>query len=153
MSGEQEHGEPPGTPGQQTEVSAAPSLWGGVVRRVLAIGVGFALGSGVLLGGLVLHDFFRYYFDDCCSKESVARLGIAKIDEVVVAYKKTHGDYPPSLEVLTVPENGETPALEDKDLNDPWGNSFRYDPSDRHPTTGRPKIFTTSPKGREVSNW
>jgi hypothetical protein len=122
----------------------------GGVRTILLRAALLGLPFWLVLAGLAMNDFFCY---DCCSKEAEARFSIQFIEDAVAAYKATHGEYPPSLEVLIVPENGKPAPLEDRDLNDFWGGKFRYDLSDRHPQTGRPKIFTVSPKGQEISNW
>jgi hypothetical protein len=87
------------------------------------------------------------------SAEADARLGIAKIQTAVVAYHTKHGEYPPNLKVFTEIEGSASAYLLDKDLIDPWGKPYRYEPTNCHPVTGRPKISTTTPKGVEISNW
>ncbi len=84
---------------------------------------------------------------------ATAQLKINKIERALVAYKVSHGEYPQSLEELTQSENGKPALLEAVELHDPWGGTYRYDPSSRHPQTGRPIIFTVSPKRDEISNW
>jgi hypothetical protein len=62
-----------------------------------------------------------------------------------------HGTFPANLGVLTQPEAGKSAALEEKDLVDPWGNQFTYNPGDLS-ATGRPLISTTAPSGVTISN-
>jgi hypothetical protein len=105
---------------------------------------------GFLVFWAVVYDFLH---NPGYPKEAAARLGIARVEGALAAYQATHGECPPSLRVLIVPENGKAAPLEDKELLDPWGGPFRYDPSNRHPQTGRPRIFTVSPQGDKISNW
>jgi hypothetical protein len=118
-----------------------------IVLRAVLIGVPI----GFVLGGLALNNYFRY--GEFGQKEATAHLQTQKLADACSAYKDKHGEYPPSLEVLTVPESGKVAPLEDKDLLDPWGGKFHYDLSNRDRQTGRPKIFTVSPEGQEISNW
>jgi len=87
------------------------------------------------------------------TQEDLVRIRISNIENAAVAYKKRHGDYPPSLNDLIASDNGKPPALEESDLFDIWGNPFGYDPSQRHPHTGIPRIFTVAPEKYEISNW
>lgn len=90
------------------------------------------------------------YLDD--AKESNARLQIANIETAVKAYKISHGDFPSSLEVLTVPDGGKPAALDRNDITDPWGNEFQYQPQ-AVSSKGIPKIATQAPSGLVIANW
>src|SRR5690349_19374265 len=116
-------------------------------RIALFLGCAF----GLVVFWTVVYDYL--FNPGCCSKESAARIGVSDIEHAVVTYKNAHGDYPPSLKELIVPESGKPALLDVLDLNDPWGRAFRYDTSQCHPQTGRPKIFTVSPDGQTISNW
>jgi general secretion pathway protein G len=91
------------------------------------------------------------YLDD--ANESAAKLKITNIEMAASSYKLKHGTFPPSLQDLCAVEQGATAAyLEEKDILDPWGNLFQYDPSHLSPT-GKPHIFTVSPGGAQLGNF
>ncbi|HEX5272406.1 MAG TPA: hypothetical protein VFW33_18040, partial [Gemmataceae bacterium] len=58
-----------------------------------------------------------------------------------------------SLKELTLPEDDKRAPLDAMGIVDPWGGTFRYDPSNCQPETGRPRISTVTPDGTELSNW
>ena len=86
-------------------------------------------------------------------RENVASQQIHRIDTAVHYYNVSSGAYPASLNLLTVPVKGAAPLLDPDDLQDPWGAAFRYNPTECNPQTGKPRIFTVSPQGVELSNW
>ncbi len=104
----------------------------------------------VILAGVGSIALFRYIDD---AKESTAKVQIATIEKAVGVYKTTHGDYPANLEVLCAREGNKDAYLEEKDITDPWGNRFVYDPANRS-STGKPHISVMqSPSGNPISNW
>src|SRR5262245_35011142 len=81
------------------------------------------------------------YLDD--AKEKAALAGVTKLEQAAAAYKVNHGDWPASLTDLCMAEDGKPAALEEKELKDPWEQFYVYEASNRHPTTGKPKIYST----------
>jgi hypothetical protein len=107
---------------------------------------------GVLLLGVVVLAAIVYYSNVGEPNEPAAKLKIQTIEAALGTYKLKHGEYPSSLEPLTLSDDGKPPLLEDRDLIDPWGKPFQYSPEELSPT-GKPKVFTTSPQGEVISNW
>jgi hypothetical protein len=139
MSGEAQHDDTLG------EAPPAPSD-----RRALVI-------VGALVGGLVLlvacwvfWSNFRYY-DGGNTREEYTRAKISTIESAVKDYKERHGEYPPSLAVLTERQDGLPGYLEKKDIIDEWGVPIRYDPKDLT-RSGKPRIYTFDHDGRLISN-
>jgi general secretion pathway protein G len=90
------------------------------------------------------------YLDD--ANESAAKLKIQSIETAVNSYKLKHGDFPQSLEALTVQSDAGSHAyLEQRDIIDPWGKEYQYNPGQLS-TTGKPYIGTTTPSGAPISN-
>jgi general secretion pathway protein G len=105
----------------------------------------------VMLAGVGAYSYMHYLEQ---SRESIARLGITHIQQAVEDYKMTMGEYPDSLEVLTQPMENKPAALEAKDLVDPWGQRYVYEPQNKNPTTFRPRISSTHPTGgQQIANW
>ena len=103
----------------------------------------------VILAGVGSVALFRYLDD---AKENTARLGIAKIETAIGGYRNSHGDqFPPNLQVLTVPENGKASYLEPSDIIDPWGKEFQFNPQQTS-NSGKPFVGTTTPGGLTISN-
>jgi len=105
----------------------------------------------VILVSVLSVGLFKYLDE---AREDAARIGIAKIEFAVNAYKIKHGQFPQSLQELTgASEVGHSASLEVTDLNDPWGQQYQYQPQVTSPT-GKPKIMTTSPSsGKVIQNW
>jgi hypothetical protein len=111
------------------------------------------VGSGLFFLGLFDALFPGRYGCDY-SRVDWTRVKIATIEKHVQDYKNRHGEYPASLAVLTVSEDGKAaPDLEQRDLMDEWGAPIRYDPRQRDTRTDRPKIFSVTPEGDEIRNW
>lgn len=103
-------------------------------------------------GGVI---YMRYYDE---AKESRAKLDINTLDQTVQAYKvQSGGDYPLELGVLVQPTpDGKPAALEERALLDPWGQPYQYDPQNRHPLTGKPRIYSLGPRSdgsAPIANW
>ena len=96
----------------------------------------------VILAGVGSVVVFKYLDE---AKESAARLGIAKIETAVGAYKVKHGNFPSSLQELTqATEQGQTASLEVTDLVDPWNQQYQYQPAVR-----APRASPKSPRSRQ----
>jgi general secretion pathway protein G len=107
----------------------------------------------VLAGASV--PIYLNYLDN--AKRDRAKVDVQTLQTAIEAYKTEHGQYPQSLQVLTMPDQamGSFATLEQKALIDPWGNPYVFDPSTMHPQTGRAKIYSQGPPGRGmvISNW
>jgi general secretion pathway protein G len=105
----------------------------------------------VMLAGLGTWSYMRYLEG---ARESKAKLDITHISQAVEAYKLDAGDYPPDLVTLTQPLENKPAALEGKDIVDPWGQQYVYEPQNINPSTFKPKIYSAHPTGgNPISNW
>jgi general secretion pathway protein G len=105
----------------------------------------------VMLAGLSAWGYTRYLET---ARERKAVMDIHHIAEAVEGYKnETQSDYPDNLDVLTQPGEGKPAFLEAKDLIDPWGTRYQYEPANRNPNTGRPKISSTHQANPPLTNW
>ncbi len=83
-----------------------------------------------------------------------ARLGIANLENALVAHRLANGEWPATLEALCLPTPEGKPALLDaKQLLDPWGEPYQYEPQNLSPTTGKPRIYALEPDGTPIANW
>lgn len=103
----------------------------------------------VMLAGVGAYSYMRYLES---SRESIAKLQITHLTEAVEAYKVDNGSFPESLATLTAAEGGKPAYIEVKDLNDPWGRPYQYEPGNVNPM-GRPRISTQAPSGTPIANW
>lgn len=80
------------------------------------------------------------------ANQSGAVARIHSLEVALRAYAADHGRYPERLEVLVTPdEQGRTYLWSEQALQDPWGNSMRYDP----PHKGRQyRIYSFGADGR-----
>lgn len=97
---------------------------------------------------------FRYLDD---AKQGSAKMAISNIDTAVKSYCIQQGDYPEDLTILTQPLEGKPAYLEADQLIDPWKRPYVYERESRHPSTGRPLIYSNGanvgdPNGR-ITNW
>jgi general secretion pathway protein G len=97
---------------------------------------------------------FRYLDE---SRERIAKSGVKTLETAVNAYKITHGDYPPNLQVLTVASDGKPAPLAAEALIDPWQREYVYEPQNINPNTAVPRIYSLganpgNPQG-VISNW
>jgi general secretion pathway protein G len=104
----------------------------------------------VMLAGLGAWSYMRYLEN---ARESKAKLDITHIGEAVEIYNSESGDYPENLQILTQPSDGKHAYLEVKDIVDPWGQQYQYEPQNRNPATGRPRISSTHQGGTPIANW
>jgi general secretion pathway protein G len=103
----------------------------------------------VMLAGVAAYSYMSYLEG---AREKTAKLQITHLEEAVSAYNIDNGSMPESLQVLAQSEGGKHAAVEVKDLNDPWGKPYVYEPNNLSPT-GKPRISTTTPAGQSISNW
>jgi general secretion pathway protein G len=106
----------------------------------------------VVLAGLGIGVF--YYLDS--SKDRIALIQIRNLESAVDGYKALHGDYPESLDQLTMREGDKPAPLSQQQLMDPWNRKYVYDPSHQHPTTGKPHIMSLGANpgtSQPIANW
>jgi len=77
-----------------------------------------------------------------------AKMDIKSIEKAVVSYQLQHGQYPQSLQELTVPDPvyQTPPKLDLKSITDPWGRPYNYNPG-QFTTRGVPTISSGGPNG------
>src|SRR5580765_6692510 len=87
-----------------------------------------------------------------------AENGIRMLEVAVWTFEMKHHRLPDDLRALTVQEEGESrPILSEKQLLDPWGQLYRYDPKRLDPNSiaNRPLIWSFGPPGANapISTW
>jgi general secretion pathway protein G len=102
----------------------------------------------VMLAGVGAWGYMKYLDN---AKIQKAKMDCVHISEAVEGYYATTGQYPTNLQELTQAGNGQKAYLDPKEIIDPAGQPYHYDPSLQSPT-GKPKISTVI-LGTEVSNW
>jgi general secretion pathway protein G len=102
----------------------------------------------VMLAGLGAWGYMKYLDN---AKVQKAKMDCVHISEAVEGYYVQNGTYPSSLQELTQSGNGQKAYLDPKEIIDPAGQQYRYDPN-MQSATGKPKISTVI-LGQEVSNW
>jgi general secretion pathway protein G len=103
----------------------------------------------VMLAGISAYSYMSYLEG---AREKTAKIQITQLEEAVMDYNVDNGTMPDSLQILTQSEGGRHAKIEAKQLNDPWGKPYAYEPNNLSPT-GKPRISTTSPGGLPISNW
>ena len=100
------------------------------------------------VGGVI----YMRYLDE--AKVSRAKLDIHAIETVVLSYKTSNSEFPPSLVILTQPQDNGPAYLEQSAIIDPWGHEYQYDPNALNPLTGKPRISSMGPGGgAPIANW
>lgn len=80
----------------------------------------------------------------------VAKERINRIDKAIQAYKQKNGKLPATLDELT----STNPAyLIERDLLDPWGRIYQFDPSGPRNRGNIPDVWTETPDGETIGNW
>jgi general secretion pathway protein G len=88
------------------------------------------------------------------SKESTAKINITTLTGLAETYRTTNeGNPPASLSELAHPTNGSKPLTAEKNLLDPWGKPYGYDPSGPHNGGLQVDIWATTPEGKQIGNW
>jgi type II secretory pathway pseudopilin PulG len=90
------------------------------------------------------------------SKRDIAKVQCMNLQKAVEYYKMRHHTWPENLAILAQPQEAAPALIEEKDLYDPWGNPFVFEPGQQSPT-GKPLIYSQGPNqgdssGR-ISNW
>ncbi len=129
--------------------SRAAARVGFTLMEVLVVVAILVVLAGV--GGVI---YMRYLED---AKRDIAKTNIENLSVVVESFKVKYGDYPPTLDVLTQPIDGGSAYLEQAALLDPWQQPFVYEPENRNPLTGKPRIYSYGgAQGNQagwISNW
>jgi len=81
------------------------------------------------------------------AKVKAARTQAKHISSMCENYAADHGDYPPTLETLSLPDDmlNNSPRCDHKDLMDPWNREYQF----QHDEHGRMVIFTLNPKNQQ----
>jgi general secretion pathway protein G len=87
------------------------------------------------------------------AREKKAMADIQHITQLLDTYKTDLGDYPESLQVLTQPTESKPAYIEAKDLMDPWGQAYVYEPQNKNPMTFRPRVSSTHQTSPPLTNW
>ena len=84
---------------------------------------------------------------------SRAMSDIKDIEKALDAYKAKNGKWPDDLESLTT---GPSPLLSKAALTDPWKRPYQFDPSDLHPKTKVPRVWSEGEPSKadgKIANW
>lgn len=134
---------------QRIEARAAPRATqraAFTLMEVLVVAAIIVILAGV--GGVV----YTNYLDK--AKEDTAYLMVKTLSEQVELYKINNGDYPPSLDILALPQDNKPAIIEQSQLTDPWGRPYQYEPGNRHQLTGKPRVYSTGADGSKIiANW
>src|SRR5262249_58032665 len=109
----------------------------------------------VILAAIAIPNYLSYLES---SKVDRAKAEVQSLTTVVKAYFAKHGGtYPESLAILCQPdqESGTPAVLKQKDLQDPWGQPYVYDPNQLHQTQRFPLIYSQGApgSGKQIRNW
>jgi Type II secretion system (T2SS), protein G len=126
-----------------------------IVRIALGLGCAGAAGFFIYRAARAVDDRVEQEFGE--SRERIAKSGVKTLETAARAYHIWHEKYPPTLKVLTEPDDGRPPALEPAALIDPWGRPYQYGPKQRHPQTGVPLIYSQGADpddpADDIRNW
>jgi len=87
-------------------------------------------------------------------RERRAKVDCETIQKAAEIYQNQWGRLPDNLEVLANRQQDGNPALLPPEaMLDPWGGRYVYEPGNVHPTIGYPRVYTTAPTGKVISNW
>jgi hypothetical protein len=125
------------------------NLKGGWLTIVTLI-LGYIFSIGMLVG-IAWVGFYDITHSD---EEEYADFWINTTGEAyITSYLALVGKYPTSFDDLRTPPNGIDPfILNDTDLEDPWGNEYRYQYPGKF-NLGGFDIWTISPSGMIIGNW
>ncbi|MBI1917870.1 MAG: type II secretion system protein GspG [Planctomycetes bacterium] len=88
------------------------------------------------------------------AKEDTARIKAYNVAKALTAFYKDHdGNWPGSIEALTVKDEYGGPYIGAEGLTDPWGKTYQIDISGQNHNGAEPDVFTTSPDGKVLGNW
>jgi DNA repair exonuclease SbcCD ATPase subunit len=84
------------------------------------------------------------------AKASAVTVQVMRIDKALRSYKAKTGKSPDTLQNLT---EGKDATVRAKDLRDPWGNLYCYDPSGPFNQGKKPDVWTDTPAQERIGNW
>src|SRR5262245_46529300 len=87
------------------------------------------------------------------AKLDAAKIQIQTLTNSCMQYRLKHDDWPPSLQALTEPSDGNAPLMEPDKIYDPWGQLYSYDPAGPNNGGLKPDIWCQRPNGKMVGNW
>src|SRR5262249_19735445 len=92
------------------------------------------------------------------TRRTLTPLDLSELTAAVNAYYLLHNEYPPTLDIWLKRGAGVgIPILEAKSLTAPWGRRYVYAPTQRHPETGTPLIYSQGQRPGDpsdrLSNW
>jgi hypothetical protein len=84
-----------------------------------------------------------------------AKMGVRHLEAAALGFYTRHNRYPITLEELTRPQGEGDKTVDPRDLIDPWGNPYTYEPETLHPHTEIPLIYSNGPPGanKPIRNW
>jgi general secretion pathway protein G len=88
-------------------------------------------------------------------KKQAAKAGVTSIEKQVQMWAVEHGSQmPPSLQSLAVGDDvNPKPQMSQKDLTDPWGKPYQYDPNGTRNQGNKPDVWTQAPDQTVIGNW
>jgi general secretion pathway protein G len=108
----------------------------------------------VILAGVAVVSVTRYMEQ---ARVDATRAKIAHIEIGVQDFYNRNHEYPTSLEVLTQRVGGLPAWCESKEIMDEWGHEIMIDPSQRHPQTDKPLIYSNGPNpgdpNSRITSW
>jgi general secretion pathway protein G len=91
------------------------------------------------------------------SQEDIARANVKAISNALDTYKLRNGEYPDSLQQLTVKDNAGNPRIIEPDMIiDPWRKPYVYEKvGTMNGADGRPDVYTIPPnkQNTKIGNW
>ena len=113
---------------------------------------------GLIVFGVLLCVVFLIYTTGNGTKEDRAKFDIKTLRQSVDTYYAKNSKWPETLEVLAQSQpDGGPPLMSEKNLKDPWGRPYQYDPAQLHTRTEQPLIWSEGPNpgqpGSKITNW
>jgi len=90
------------------------------------------------------------------TQEKRAKMDVMSIEKAVLTFKTNYGYYPQDLQTLVnVQPNGSPALLKESVLVDPWQQPYIYEPTNLHPKTAMPHVYSNGTPGKNmvISNW
>lgn len=105
----------------------------------------------VMLAGVGVYYGLQRYEE---AKYDRARADVKALSQQVEIYKLKNGDYPATMDQLTVAQPSGGGALVPPDqIRDPWGNIYQIDPDGANNGGNRADVYTVGPNGQTIGNW
>jgi type II secretory pathway pseudopilin PulG len=106
----------------------------------------------VVLAGIGIGVF--YYLDT--AKDRAAYAQIRNLEVAVETYRIANGSYPDNLHILTERQDDKPAPLSEQNIMDPWTREYQYEPTNLHPKTGKPRIYSQGANpgtSKQIANW